>query len=171
MAQVFVSIGSNIEQEKHIAACLDALCSHFGELALSSVYESEAVGFGGDNFYNLVAGFECGLGVGELSRLLRDIENDNGRSREGPRFSSRTLDIDILTYGNAVGVVDGVQLPREEILENAFVLLPMAELAPDMIHPVAGKTYRQLWHGYDPHSQKLWIIDFNWRGRKISPRP
>ena len=170
MARVYVSIGSNIDQQDHIRNCLDALSEHFGELALSSIYESEAVGFEGDNFYNLVAGFSTGLSVGDLSRLLRSIESDNGRKRTGPKFSARTLDIDILTYDDLVGIEDGVELPREEILQNAFVLLPLAELAPAEIHPATGRTYAELWPAYDQSRQKLWKVDFTWQGREVSRR-
>lgn len=168
MAHVFVSIGSNIEQKKHIQACLDALDREFGPLELSSVYESEAVGFEGDNFYNLVAGFDTDLRVGELSKFLRQVESDNGRRRGGPKFSARTLDIDILTYDELSGPVDGIALPRDEILENAFVLLPLAELAPEKTHPVINRTYNILWREYDVGCQKLWPVDFYWGGRKIS---
>lgn len=168
MAWVYVSIGSNIEQERHILACLDALAAHFGELRLSSIYESEAVGFAGDNFYNLVAGFETALSVGALSAQLRAIEADNGRRRDGPKFSARTLDIDILTYDQAVGMVDGVLLPREEIVENAFVLLPLAEIAADELHPLSRQSYGCLWQAYQQDKQKLWPIDFSWRGRVVS---
>jgi len=168
MAQVFVGVGSNIERNKHIVACLEALAKHFGKLALSSVYESEAIGFRGDNFYNLVAGFDSALSIGELSRLLRSIEKDNGRTRGVSKFSGRTLDIDILTYDNIVGLVEGIQLPRQEILENAFVLRPMAELIPDRVHPLTGKTYSEHWRKYDQHKQRLWPIDFAWRGVPVS---
>lgn len=168
MPLVYVSIGSNIEQEKHILACLDALEAEFGDLLLSSVYESEAVGFEGDNFYNLVAGFDTDLSVGELASMLRQIETDNGRRRDGPKFSARTLDIDILTYGNFVGVMDGVDLPRGEILDNAFVLLPLAEIAAQTPHPALGETYGTIWGNYDSDRQKLWPIDFVWRGKILS---
>ncbi|MGB0466673.1 MAG: 2-amino-4-hydroxy-6-hydroxymethyldihydropteridine diphosphokinase [Pontibacterium sp.] len=168
MAQVFVSIGSNQNRTAYICAALDALQSLFGDLQLSTVYESEAVGFSGDNFYNLVAGFETRLSVGQLSRTLKAVEDDNGRCRQGPKFSGRTLDIDILTYDEQVGCCEGVQLPRDEITRNAFVLLPLSELAPTVIHPLTGQTYEQLWQAYDPLSQRLWPVDFNWRNRVIS---
>lgn len=167
MVRVYLSLGSNIERERHIRAALDALAERFGELLISSVYESEAVGFEGDPFYNLVVGIDTALEVAALSACLKRIEDDNGRDRSGPRFSGRTLDIDILTYGDLDRPVAGVQLPREEILHNAFVLRPLAELAADECHPRLGLTYAELWRRYD-RPQSLWPIDFDWRGRCIS---
>lgn len=168
MAEVFVSIGSNIDRYTNISASLDALADQFGQLKLSQVYESEAVGFEGDNFLNLVAAFESDKTVGELLAVLRKIEDDNGRLRNGPRFSSRTLDIDILTYDDVVGEVDGVELPRDEIEHNAFVLLPMVDIAPQAKHPVLNASYDSLWQAYDQGQQKLWPVEFNWRGETIS---
>lgn len=167
MAQVYVSIGSNQDKVRYIRASLDALHAEFGDLLLSSVYESEAVGFEGDNFYNLVAGFITELSVGELSRRLKAIEDNNGRCRKGPKFSGRTLDIDILTYDVLSGDCEGVQLPRDEIVKNAFVLLPLAEIAPDTLHPVLKTTYAEMWQGYS-HNQHLWSVDFDWSGHRIS---
>ncbi len=168
MAQIYVSIGSNQDRSRYIRASLDALRAAFGELTLSSVYESEAVGFSGDNFYNLVASFETTLSVGDLSRALKQIEDDNGRCRQGPKFSGRTLDIDILTYDQLVGDIDGVQLPRDEITKNAFVLLPLAEIAADVKHPVNGESYAALWQAYDKSKQSLWSVDFSWEDQLIS---
>jgi 2-amino-4-hydroxy-6-hydroxymethyldihydropteridine diphosphokinase len=167
MARVYVSIGSNIDRDKHIVAGLDALADKFGELQISSVYESEAVGFVGEHFLNLVAGFDTPLAVGELSALLRDIEHRSGRTRSEARFSGRTLDIDILTYDDCCGVFDGISLPRAEILDNAFVLLPLAEIAPAVVHPGEKKSFAALWQIYN-RPQKLWPIDFSWRGSVIS---
>jgi len=168
VARVLLSIGSNIDRERHIAAALDTLDSRFANARFSSVYESEAVGFEGDSFYNLVVAIDTDLSVAALGHCLREIENANGRLRDGPRFSARTLDIDILTYDALAGVVDGVRLPRPEILHNAFVLLPLAQLAPDDIHPETGLSYSQLWQAYDQSRQKIWPVDFVWRGQQIS---
>ncbi|OEY66508.1 2-amino-4-hydroxy-6-hydroxymethyldihydropteridine diphosphokinase [Marinobacter sp. X15-166B] len=167
-AQVYISIGSNIDREHHVLAALDALADRFGELDISSVYESEAVGFDGSPFYNLVVGVKTELTVAGLTQFFKQLETSHGRRRNAPKFSARTLDLDILLYDDRVGRVDSVELPRAEILSNAFVLLPLAEIAPDRVHPVAQQTYRQLWQAYD-RDQKLWPIPFCWRGRTISP--
>jgi 2-amino-4-hydroxy-6-hydroxymethyldihydropteridine diphosphokinase len=158
MSQVLLSLGSNINREENISACLKTLNTHFTKVEASPVYESEAVGFDGENFYNLVVLVETDLTVAELSQLLKNIEDEQGRVRGGERFSARTLDIDILTYDDAVGVIDGVELPRDEILSNAFVLLPMADLVPDSKHPVLKQSYQSLWQGFDKSSQKLWQV-------------
>ena len=168
MAYVYVSIGSNIDRYRHVAAALDALQVQFGALDLSPVYESESVGFDGNPFLNLVAGFHCQLAVAELATALRAIEYAHGRRPDAPKFGSRTIDIDILTVDAQTGDIDGVRLPRAEIIENAFVLLPLAQLAGDVLHPTAGKTYRHLWQEYDQSSQQLWPVDFQWQGRIIS---
>jgi len=168
--RVYLSLGSNIEREKNILACLDALAEHFGELIISQVYESESVGFAGDSFYNLVVGIDSALSVGELAVIMRDIETANKRSRAGPKFGPRTLDIDILTCGELSGMVDGVALPRDEVTENAFVLLPLVDIAPDEKHPVSGKAYRDIAMNFKGRDQKLWRIDFSWQGRCISSK-
>ena len=168
MATAFLGVGSNIERERYIVAGLDALQGVFGELALSSVYDSKAIGFDGQPFLNLVARVETGLSVGELARQLRHIEVEYGRLPGATRFSARQLDIDLLTYDDEVGIIDGVDLPRGEILENAFVLCPLAELAPRALHPAERKSYAALWQAYNQTSQMLSKVDFAWRGRPIS---
>ncbi|SOB76804.1 2-amino-4-hydroxy-6-hydroxymethyldihydropteridinediphosphokinase [Marinobacter sp. LV10R510-11A] len=164
---VYISIGTNIDRERYVRAALDALAGWFGELGISPVYESEAVGFDGSPFLNLVVGVKTSLSVGELSRQFKQLEAENGRRPEAPKFSARTLDLDILTYGEAVGRMDGVELPRSEILNNAFVLRPLADLVPTVKHPVCRKSYLELWQNYNT-GQKLWPVDFNWQGRIIS---
>lgn len=160
MPRVYLSLGSNIDRERHLRAALQELEERYGPLLISTVYESEAVGFAGDNFYNLVVGLDTDLGVGELAAELRAIEAAHGRERGGPRFAPRTLDIDILTYGNACGEIDGIHLPRDEILKNAFVLRPLADIAPNDRHPETVRPYAEHWEAYDHSRQKLWPIDF-----------
>ena len=168
MARVFVSIGSNIDRYRHITCALDALDAEFDDLLISRVYQSESVGFEGDDFLNLVVAFNCEQNLGELSKWLRQVEDSNGRRRDGPKFSSRTLDIDILSYDQLVGTIDGVQLPRDEISRNAFVLRPLVDIAPDALHPELKKSYQSLWNAYDKPKQKLWPVDFLWQDKKIS---
>lgn len=145
MTWVWVSIGSNIEREKHVHAAIEALRKRFGRLVVSPVYETAAEGFDGDPFFNLVAGFDTALQPAELHAAMRDVETRNGRRRGAEKFSSRTLDIDVLTYGNGCTDEGGKHLPRDEILRYAFVLKPLADVAPDEIHPEAGASYRDLW--------------------------
>ncbi|HCO59935.1 MAG TPA: 2-amino-4-hydroxy-6-hydroxymethyldihydropteridine diphosphokinase [Porticoccaceae bacterium] len=166
--RVYLSIGSNIDRTEKIAAALDALHAEFGRLSISRVYESESVGFDGENFYNLVVGIDCDRPVGELAALMRRIEDNNGRQRDGVRFGPRTLDIDLLTYGQAVGEIDGVSLPRDEILKNAFVLTPLVDIADEELHPVCKRAYRDLSRELPMDGQKLWPVAFIWRGKAIS---
>jgi len=168
MARVYLGVGSNIEREHYITAGLDALEALFGEMDLSPVYESAAIGFNGQPFFNMVVGVNTDLPLAEMAKKLKDIEYAHGRPQNASRFSSRQLDIDILTYDNLVGVIDGVELPRGEILENAFVLQPLADVAPDDVHPEDGRPYAVLWDGMDVSQQPIARVALSWRGRNIS---
>ena len=163
MVRVFLGLGSNKDREKNITAGLDALTQQFGPLHLSRVFESESVGFSGSHFYNMVVAVETDMPLSALSAHLKKIEDDNGRIRTGPKYSPRTLDIDILLYGDLVGNIDGIELPRDEILKNAFVLWPLAELAGDQCHPQLNITFAQLWADYPKDLQHLWPVNFTWR--------
>ena len=153
MPHVWVSIGSNIARERHINAALRDLHRIFGALDVSPVYETEAVGFKGDAFLNLVAGFDTRRSPADIHRTLRQIEAQHGRERSGGKFSARTLDLDLLTYGQAVTDEGGKALPRDEILRYAFVLAPLADIAPDEIHPELGVAYRDLWERFENDDQ------------------
>ncbi len=160
MVRIYISVGSNINREVNFRGGVQALASHFGGLILSSVYESEAVGFQGDNFYNMVVGTDTKRSISECIAVLKKIEDQFGRVRGAEKFSGRTLDLDLLTYDQHVGDTP-VVLPRAEITENAFVLWPLAEIAPNAIHPTTGISYAELWRAYTK-PQKLWPIDYAW---------
>lgn len=160
MTRIYISIGSNIDAENNIRIAVRALQDHYGKLILSSVYESEAVGFDGDNFLNLVAGVNTDEDVHVVAVTLRKIEDDNGRDRSGPRFSPRTVDLDLLLYDDLILKEEGLELPRDEITKNAFVLLPLEEIAPQLIHPQTGNTMCDHWMSFDKKSQKLWPVEF-----------
>lgn len=162
MARIYISIGSNIEAERHLRLAIAELRKHYGDLRLSSVYESEAVGFDGDNFLNMVVGLDTDEEVHTVVQTLRHIEDRHGRIRSGPRFSARTLDLDLLLYDDLVVKEEALDLPRGEITQNAFVLWPLAEIAPEIMHPVEQQPMAVLWQGFNKESQKLWPITIDW---------
>lgn len=161
MKKVFLSLGSNIDADKNIKSAIDALEQKYGKLEISKVYESEAVGFEGENFLNLVVAFECDKNIADLLFELKALENTLGRVRGGPKFSSRCIDIDIILFGDLCGEFSGITIPREEITENAYVLLPLKELAPTLLDPSSGLSMTELWHKYAEKmdKQKLWAAE------------
>jgi 2-amino-4-hydroxy-6-hydroxymethyldihydropteridine diphosphokinase len=140
--KVYVGIGSNINRVEHIKACIKSLNKEFINLELSPTYESSSMGFDGPNFYNLVATFRTNHDVVELKRILNAIERDNGRSLGEVKFSSRTLDIDILYYDELVDVQKNI--PRSEIVKFDFVLRPLHDLCPAHVHPITQKTHHTM---------------------------
>jgi 2-amino-4-hydroxy-6-hydroxymethyldihydropteridine diphosphokinase len=162
MPNGYISIGSNIDKDKHILASLKALEHHFGKLTISSIYESDAVGFIGDTFYNLVVGFKSEKEVHEVAHLLRKIELDNGRTRNSQKFSARTLDLDLILYEGLILSEGRLQIPRDEIERYAFVLEPLAEIAPTLKHPVSQVSYADLWEKFDKANIKQKRITPTW---------
>jgi len=159
MAQVYVSIGSNIERERNIDTALKALAAAYGELQQSSVYESAAVGFDSAPFYNLVVGFQTSDSPQTVQETLHRIEDGQGRLRAG-ELAARTLDLDLLLYDDLVIQAGRLQLPRADIDHYAFVLGPLAEIAGERRHPASGVRYADLWSAFDATGQELRRIDW-----------
>lgn len=165
MADIYISLGSNVEREYHVQRGLNALAVAFDlpfeQLKLSSLFESEAVGFNGNAFYNMVIGITTSQSVEQVAIKLRAIEFSYGRTSNAKKFSPRTLDLDLLLYDDLI--IDlPAQLPRNEINKNAFVLWPLSEVAPQVVHPIINKNYYTLWQNYDKNYQQLKIVDNCW---------
>jgi len=158
MAHIYISIGSNSEREYHIRQAVNELGQCFGDLQLSSVYESEAVGFCGDAFYNMVVAAHTDWSIAECVQAFKAIEDKYGRERDAAKYSGRTLDLDLLLFDNVV-CDRPAELPRGEILYNAYVLWPLAEIAPTLLHPIMQQSYASLWQNYTGQ-QKLSPIPF-----------
>jgi 2-amino-4-hydroxy-6-hydroxymethyldihydropteridine diphosphokinase len=147
MTRAYIGIGSNVEPERHIVMAVQALRGRFGVLSVSPVYKNKAVGFEGDDFLNGVVGLDTDLGVPELKAALDEVELACGRERVAARFAPRTLDLDLLVYGDRVDAA--AKLPRGDILRYAFVLKPLADIAAAERHPVSGKTYAEQWAAFE----------------------
>lgn len=153
MTRVYVAIGSNVQPERHVTMAVQAMRARFGVLTLSPVYRNRAVGFEGDDFLNAVAGFDTDLSVPALKMALDEIEVLCGRQRGAARFAPRTLDLDLLLYGDRVDAA--ARLPRPEILKYDFVLKPLADIAAAERHPVTGLSYAALWQHFQVQSGQL----------------
>ncbi len=155
MPRVYVAIGSNVAPAAHVRAGLDALQTAYAPLSISPAYRSAAVGFVGDDFLNAVVGFDTEVAVRTLVEHLHAIEDAQGRQRDGPRYGSRTLDLDLLLYGDQIIQEQGLVLPHRDILRYPFVLRPLAEIAGAECHPVLGQRYDALWAAFEPKQPPL----------------
>jgi 2-amino-4-hydroxy-6-hydroxymethyldihydropteridine diphosphokinase len=156
----YVSVGSNIEKEIQLPSGLLSLRKIFGELQISSVYESAAVGFSGENFHNLIVGFESRLSAFDVVAQLKQIELQHGRPVDAKKFSSRKLDLDLILYGDQV--IEALNIPRKEIESCAFVLQPLAEIAADSLHPLIKQRYATLWENFDKAKLQQKQIQAGW---------
>ena len=153
--RAYLSLGSNIDAERHLASALQALAARFGAVRESPVYRTPAVGFDGDDFLNLAAIIDSDLDAVPLNDWLHALEDAHGRRRDQPRFSSRPLDIDIVFFDDRVLSGPGnLQVPRPE-LGHAFVLKPLAEIAPDLRVPGDGHTLAELWSASSDHATRF----------------
>ncbi|NOX08348.1 MAG: 2-amino-4-hydroxy-6-hydroxymethyldihydropteridine diphosphokinase [Gammaproteobacteria bacterium] len=159
MALIYISVGSNIERHKNILRAFDLLQQRYGTIQASTVYENSAVGFDGDDFYNLVLCFHTEEDPQTLVGNLHQIEEACGRIRPST-CDSRTMDLDLLIYDDLVLQQGKLQLPRPEITEYPFVLKPLAEIAGDRPHPISGQTYTELWQTFPQHNTSLTPVPF-----------
>ena len=158
MARVAVSIGSNLERERNVKDALTALGKTFGKLSRSPVYESAAYGFNGRSFYNLVVVFKTSLDVRAVREKIQAIENQQGREMGENRSGSRSLDLDLLLYDDAVFHDQGLDVPRQEIFEHAYVLKPLADLLPATPHPVTGESFADIWFRLGSNQETLSVV-------------
>ncbi|KZC42709.1 MULTISPECIES: 2-amino-4-hydroxy-6-hydroxymethyldihydropteridine diphosphokinase [Rhodanobacter] len=157
MVRVYLSLGSNLEPRRYLPAAIAELRARFGELAVSPAYRSKSVGFDGADFVNLAVGLDTDLPPEVLNDWLHALEDRHGRRRDVPRYADRTLDVDIVFYGALV--LDGpghLQVPRKE-LRHAFVLRPIADIAPAFRHPQSGRSMAELWAAFPAASEPLQV--------------
>jgi 2-amino-4-hydroxy-6-hydroxymethyldihydropteridine diphosphokinase len=169
--QVFIAAGSNVEPAEHMALAERELTRAFPDVRFSSWYQNRPAGFEGADFINLVAAFTTALSVDELLVILRAIEATCGRPRDAPRWAPRTMDLDVLLYGDLVCRRPDLTLPRPDLLVRAYMLGPLADVAPGLVHPSAGETIAELWRRFDKHAHPLTSVARPTTSRHCDRRP
>jgi 2-amino-4-hydroxy-6-hydroxymethyldihydropteridine diphosphokinase len=170
MPQVFVAAGSNVAPEEHMALATRELKRVFPDARFSPWYRNRAVGFEGADFINLVAGFTTMLTVEELLSELRAIEALCGRGRDAPRWAPRSMDLDVLLYGDLVCQQPGLTLPRPDLLVRAYMLGPLNDIAPALKHPQTGLTIAEHWRRFDQRAHALERVTPDPTSRPTDPR-
>lgn len=161
MATVFLGLGSNVDPQHNLRLAIGELRRHYGSLQLSRVYQSAPIGFEGSDFLNLVASLKTCESPAEMHAQVEAIHDMAGRERGDSKFISRPLDIDLLLYDDLILDEAPIRLPRADVLEYGFVLRPLQELAPDLVHPVSGRTLAEHWQEFDQDSQPLLLSDLS----------
>ena len=155
MPAVYVAAGSNVEPERNLARAVAELGCEFPGVRFSPWYRNRAVGFAGEDFINLVAGFDTVSPPREVLDRLHAIEARCGRPRGAPRWAPRAMDLDVLLYGHLVCDEPGLKLPRPDLLKRAYMLGPLAALAPEVVHPTVGLSIGELWRRFDQSAHPL----------------
>lgn len=149
MPRVYVAAGSNVDAPANLRRALDVVRAGCGPLTLSPVYANAAVGFEGDDFLNLVFAVDTALPLADVLEVLHRAETACGRPRNAPKWAPRAMDLDVLLYGDEVGEFPGAVLPRPDLVKRAYMLGPLAALAPEVVHPTLGRTIGELWAAFD----------------------
>ncbi len=159
MPDVYVAAGSNIQPELNLRSALSALKRRVGDVRVSRAYRNKAVGFDGPDFINLVIGFETELTLTEVLSVLQAVEGLCGRPRKAPKFEPRSMDLDLLLYGDMVCATHAITLPRPDLIKRAYMLGPLAELAPTLVHPTLKQSMADLWKGFDQGSHAMQPVE------------
>lgn len=159
MPDVYVAVGSNIEPQLNLRSALSALKRRVGDIRVSKAYRNKAVGFDGPDFINLAIGFETELTLTEVLSVLQAVEGLCGRARKAPKLEPRTLDLDLLLYGDMVCATHAITLPRPDLIKRSYMLGPLAELAPDLVHPTLKQSMADLWKGFDQAAHPMQVVD------------
>ena len=162
MTAVYVAAGSNVEPIANLRRALGVLAAHYPSMRASRAWRNRAVGFEGDDFVNLAVGFETGEDVRAVLGRLHEAEAACGRARNAPKWAPRSMDLDILMYGDMVCDEPGLVLPRPDLTRRAYMLGPMAELAPGLVHPVERATIAELWSRFDRDAHRMELVDLGW---------
>jgi 2-amino-4-hydroxy-6-hydroxymethyldihydropteridine diphosphokinase len=155
MPQVFVAAGSNVDPIVHLRQALDELVKSYAPLEISPAYRNKAVGFAGDDFINMVVGFMTGDSIHQVRRNLQEVEKRCGRPAHSPKWAPRTMDLDILLYDQLISDVPGLILPRPDLVRRAYMLKPMVDIAPEVMHPTLHKSMRELWEAFDRDGHEM----------------
>lgn len=169
MPEVYVAAGSNVEPEKNLGRALDELEQAFGAIAISPAYRNPAVGFAGEDFINLVVRLRTGDSPVQVKRTLEHVEELCGRPRSAPKWAARAMDLDILMYDQVVSDEPGLILPRPDLLRRAFMLKPLADIAPELWHPTRHRTIGELWAEFPGADHALVAVTLRRCGRRPPP--
>ena len=153
--RVFVAAGSNVEPEKYLVRAAAEIVHSWHDAHFSHAYRNAAVGFDGPEFINLVTGFTTAQPLDAVIARLRAIETQCGRPRYAPKWASRTMDLDVLLFGDRVEKTTEYTLPRPDLLKRPYMLGPLAEIAPDVVHPTEGQTIGRLWQKFDQDGHEM----------------
>lgn len=162
MTAVYVAAGSNVEPVANLRRALEVLARHHPNLRCSTAWRNAAVGFEGEDFVNLVAAFDTNDELRAVLAQLHEAEAACGRARHAPKWAPRTMDLDLLLFGDAVIDEPGLTLPRPDLVRRAYMLGPVAELAPDLVHPTLGRTLGELWGAFDREAHPMQRVDLGW---------
>jgi len=158
MPTVLLSLGSNLDPQRYLRSAQQHLHQQFADIIFSPCYRTRAVGFKGNDFLNGAAILETAWSLPELENWLHTLEDNHGRIRDGKRYGNRSLDVDVVYYGQAVIDEAGQRrIPRPEI-KHAFVLKPLADIAPTFIDPVCDLSILELWQQHADYGLAMDVV-------------